>query len=123
MGSHRECNSAHLDEECGNTPPRDTCDCPGSEGHCSAESSTNVAETAPSERQFFLALWVRFVWLPIPLLLAIFRAGAQRAGNNSPEDIAPNQCELLLSPAASRRRGARNAMETAFGGALRPHGA
>src|SRR5215831_3993833 len=30
------------------------------------------------------------------------RTGAPRAGNHPPKDIAPNQCELLLSPAASR---------------------
>ena len=28
--------------------------------------------------------------------------GAQRAGNHPPKDIAPNQCEFLLSSAASR---------------------
>ena len=34
-----------------------------------------------------------------------------------------HQCELLLSPAASRRLGSRNELETTFGGLLRRNGA
>src|SRR6516162_9689465 len=57
MGSDRECDSADIDEECGNTPPRNICDYPGPEGHCSGESPTRGTETDPSECQFFLGWW------------------------------------------------------------------
>src|SRR5215831_17424852 len=49
--------------------------------------------------------------------------GAKRTKDHPPKDIAPNQCELLLSPAASQRAGSRNELETTPGGLLRPNGA